>query len=44
MSEAEYMGDGSDYLIDEDDYECQRSTCDGCLVYNTCMIREDKDE
>lgn len=41
MSEADYMEDGADYLIDEDDHGCQRSTCDGCLAYDTCMLREE---
>lgn len=40
MSEAEYMEDGSDYLEEG----CQRQTCDGCMAYNYCLIREQEDE
>lgn len=41
MSEAEYLEDGSDYIMDDEDYGCKRATCDGCLAYDTCMIREE---
>ena len=36
MSEAEYMEDGADYLEEG----CQRQTCDGCMAYNYCLIKE----
>lgn len=35
-SEAEYMEDGADYLEEG----CQRQTCDGCMAYNYCLIKE----
>lgn len=35
-SEAEYMEDGADYLEEG----CQRQTCDGCMAYNYCRIKE----
>jgi len=40
MSEAEYMEDGADYLKEG----CQRQTCDGCMAYNYCLIKEQEDK
>lgn len=40
MSEAEYMEDGADYLEEG----CQRQTCDGCIAYNYCLIKEQESE
>jgi hypothetical protein len=40
MSEAEYMEDGADYLEEG----CQRQTCDGCMAYNYCLIKEQENE
>lgn len=40
MSEAEYMEDGADYLKEG----CQRQTCDGCMAYNYCLIKEQDDK
>ena len=40
MCEAKYMEDGADYLEEG----CQRQTCDGCLAYNYCLMREQEDE
>lgn len=40
MSEAEYMEDGADYFEEG----CQRQTCDGCLAYNYCLIKEQEVE
>lgn len=40
MSEAEYMEDGADYLEEG----CQRQTCDGCMAYNYCLIKEQEGE
>nr|DAH45615.1 MAG TPA: hypothetical protein [Caudoviricetes sp.] len=37
MSEAEYMEDRADYLE-------QRQTCDGCMAYNYCLIKEQEDK
>lgn len=38
--EAEYMEDGADYLEEG----CQRQTCDGCVAYNYCLIKEQENE
>ena len=40
MSEAEYMEDGADYLEEG----CQRQTCEGCMAYNYCLIKEQEGE
>ncbi len=38
MSEADCMDDGEDYLKEG----CQRQTCDGCMAYNYCLIKENR--
>lgn len=34
------MEDGADYLEEG----CQRQTCNGCMAYNYCLIKEQENE
>ena len=39
MSDGEFMEDGADYL----EVGCQRQDCNGCLNYNYCIERMERE-